>query len=257
MSYYTIYQITNLVNNKIYIGCHKTIDPYDGYMGSGKLLNEAIKKYGLSNFKKDVIYIFDNPDEMYSKEAEIVNDDFILREDTYNIKRGGTGGWDHIDSKDLWKNDEYRSKTIGAMKETRSKLDYREKRSEITKNIFKDLEIRNRHKESVAKVWEDSEKCKNHSDTMKKVWEDSGLRERQSQTQKRICNDPNHLKKKSNIMKEKWKDPEFRKKQRESRVLVNKDTIWIYSEKDDTEKQIHKDKPIPQGYRKGRRRRKK
>jgi len=31
-----IYQITNKVNNKIYIGLHSTKDINDGYMGSGK-----------------------------------------------------------------------------------------------------------------------------------------------------------------------------------------------------------------------------
>ena len=43
MEYYYIYQITNLVNNKIYVGVHKTKDLNDGYMGSGKVIISAIK----------------------------------------------------------------------------------------------------------------------------------------------------------------------------------------------------------------------
>jgi hypothetical protein len=54
--YYLIYKITNLINNKIYIGKHITKDKNDDYMGSGKLITRAIEKYGLENFKKEIIF---------------------------------------------------------------------------------------------------------------------------------------------------------------------------------------------------------
>ena len=90
--YYTVYKITNLVNNRIYIGAHKTKNIDDGYMGSGKLIRRAINKHGLENFEKEILFIFDNPDEMFSKEAEIVDENFIEEENTYNLKAGGFGG---------------------------------------------------------------------------------------------------------------------------------------------------------------------
>lgn len=92
--YYTIYKITNDTNNKIYIGCHKTKDINDNYMGSGTRIKMALKKYGIENFTKEILYIFDSPEEMFNRETMIVDDNFVLREDTYNLKIGGSGGWE-------------------------------------------------------------------------------------------------------------------------------------------------------------------
>lgn len=92
--YYTIYKITNTLNGKFYIGSHRTKNINDSYMGSGKLLKRAYEKYGIENFTKEILFIFDTAEEMYAKEAEIVNEDFLLEENTYNVKCGGYGGWD-------------------------------------------------------------------------------------------------------------------------------------------------------------------
>lgn len=94
--FYTVYKITNLINDKIYIGVHKTKNLDDGYMGSGKLIKMAIDKYGLDNFKKEYIYIFDNEDDMYKMESIIVDEEYLKIESTYNIKEGGNGGWSKV-----------------------------------------------------------------------------------------------------------------------------------------------------------------
>lgn len=99
--FYLIYKITNNINNKIYIGSHKTKNKDDGYIGSGKYLNRAIKKYGIENFTKEILFVFDNATEMYNKEAELVDDNFLSEENTYNLKRGGFGGWDYVNSNNL------------------------------------------------------------------------------------------------------------------------------------------------------------
>lgn len=96
--HYTIYKVTNQINGKFYIGSHKTKDLNDKYMGSGKYLKHAQEKYGMENFKKEILFVFHTAEEMYAKEAEIVNADFLAEENTYNLKIGGFGGFDYINS---------------------------------------------------------------------------------------------------------------------------------------------------------------
>ena len=101
---YIVYCTTNLVNNKIYIGVHGTVDPdiFDGYLGNSLstkdkyLMNHpkepfhyAVKKYGIKNFQRKTIAVFDTVEEALQLEKQIVNEDFIKRKDTYNITVGG------------------------------------------------------------------------------------------------------------------------------------------------------------------------
>ena len=87
--YYLVYKVTNLVNGKIYVGFHKTSKIDDGYMGSGKLIKRAIEKYGIENFHKEIIQVFDNQKDAELLEATIVDKEFTLRDDTYNVAVGG------------------------------------------------------------------------------------------------------------------------------------------------------------------------
>ena len=99
--FYYLYEIRNLINDNIYVGVHKTTDMDDGYMGSGKILKRAIHKYGSENFQKTILEMFDDQEQMFQREEEIVNDEFLLREDTYNLRRGGSGGFDYINKNGL------------------------------------------------------------------------------------------------------------------------------------------------------------
>jgi hypothetical protein len=98
---YTIYKTTNLINNKIYIGKHQTLNPNDDYLGSGKALIKAIQKYGRDNFQKEILFEFNTEAEMNAKEIELVTEEFCNRKDTYNIALGGDGGW-HLSNQERW-----------------------------------------------------------------------------------------------------------------------------------------------------------
>lgn len=97
MFYYT-YKTTNSVNGHYYIGAHKTEDFNDGYIGSGTVLKKAIKKHGKEKFFKEILKFHPSEKEMYAHERAIVNEAFVARPDTYNLKLGGAGGFDYINS---------------------------------------------------------------------------------------------------------------------------------------------------------------
>jgi hypothetical protein len=94
--HYYLYQITNTVNGKVYVGVHKTSNINDGYMGSGKVIKRAIEKYGIENFTKIILETFETVEAMYAAEKEMVTEEFLTRDDVYNLRRGGTGGFDYI-----------------------------------------------------------------------------------------------------------------------------------------------------------------
>ena len=89
-----LYKTTNLLNGKFYIGVHEG-NINDNYLGSGVTLKKAIKKYGIINFKRDIIKIFTNSIDAYLAEAEMVTIELINNKLCYNETLGGRGGWYH------------------------------------------------------------------------------------------------------------------------------------------------------------------
>jgi len=59
-------------------------------MGSGTQIVDAIKEHGLDNFEKLILYVFYNQKDALKKEKELVNREFIARNDTYNLCIGGS-----------------------------------------------------------------------------------------------------------------------------------------------------------------------
>lgn len=116
MDHYTVYKITNLVNGKYYVGKHictvkckhrkKSFDNLCcAYMGSGGAakgggFKAAKKKYGLENFKKEILFVFETEAEMNEKEAEIVTEELVASGLVYNLCPGGQGGFGYLNTSD-------------------------------------------------------------------------------------------------------------------------------------------------------------
>ena len=174
MQYY-LYEIKNNLNGKIYVGVHKTKNLDDGYMGSGKVINSAISKYGIDNFTKTILETFETKEQMFAREREIVTEEFLMREDVYNLRRGGLGGFDYINEsgipkfKDKLHSEEtkqkIRLKRIGIThyiptEETKKKIsNSKTGKSTKLKDCPKSEEHKRKISEAMKKRWREKKEC--------------------------------------------------------------------------------------------------
>lgn len=85
------YKITNLINGHYYYGirtCH-CLPGKDPYMGSGIRLHKAYRKYGIENFKKEIIRVCKTREDVLDLERWIVYDKLINDNSCYNMSLGG------------------------------------------------------------------------------------------------------------------------------------------------------------------------
>lgn len=107
---YIVYLTICTSNNKIYIGVHQTENPdiFDGYIGCGVKINVPasykksktpfqydVNKYGIDKFKRITLRVFDTKEEAFKLESLLIDEEFLSRNDTYNIKLDEEGGWAH------------------------------------------------------------------------------------------------------------------------------------------------------------------
>lgn len=89
-----IYKTTNLVNGKFYVG--KCVnDPREKYLGAGLLIKQAIEKYGVENFRREILqYAAQN--ELDDLERAWI-DRLNARTLGYNIQEGSAATQSHLD----------------------------------------------------------------------------------------------------------------------------------------------------------------
>ena len=117
-----LYQTTNLINSKIYVGVHKCTNTSTSkcYLGSGYALKPAIKKYGRENFTRVTLAEFGCSKDAYLAEAKVVTEEFLNRPDTYNICLGGREGRPHTPESKAKLSAAHKGKIISP--ETREKI---------------------------------------------------------------------------------------------------------------------------------------
>ncbi len=84
-----VYETTNLINGKKYRGIHKTKNLNDGYIGSGIVFENAVKKYCKENFQRKILEFCNSYEELLEKEKFYVDINWVKDKNNYNIKTGG------------------------------------------------------------------------------------------------------------------------------------------------------------------------
>lgn len=88
-----IYETTNIINGRKYIGKKKSSIFDENYLGSGVLLQKSIKKYGRNNFKTIILQWCKTREELNESEKKfIMLNNAYKSNDFYNIATGGEGG---------------------------------------------------------------------------------------------------------------------------------------------------------------------
>ena len=85
-----LYKITNIVTGEYYVGKHNGWEQ-NGYWGSGYRIQNSIKKYGIENFKYEIL-CFGSIEYIYELEKKYVTPEMVdLDEKCLNLTIGGLG----------------------------------------------------------------------------------------------------------------------------------------------------------------------
>lgn len=90
-----VYETTNLINNKKYIGkcIFGRINDWKNYLGSGKYFKRALNKYGKENFKREILFLAIDEEELNDIEEKVIEIvGAVESSEFYNLKKTAIGG---------------------------------------------------------------------------------------------------------------------------------------------------------------------
>ena len=106
-----VYKTTNLINGKIYVGQKKSDKFIPTYFGSGTLIRRAVEKYGVDNFKVEIIDSSEDAFDLDEREKfwiEELKSNF--KYGNYNIADGGYLAKYDFNEQPEWRQEEIRAK---------------------------------------------------------------------------------------------------------------------------------------------------
>jgi len=218
-----LYRITNLLNGKYYLGkrSFKGKMPEDDikYLGSGKLIRRAIKKYGKESFKKEILSQHKTLKELNEAEATLITEKEINDLMCYNTTLGGHGGYLGGSASDK-------------LRKTQQTPEYRKNMSIALSNP----DVKRKISESLRKTMSDPLWKENFSKIQKEAQNRPEEKLRNSLNQKKAQNRPEVKEAKSKRMKIAFTKEETIIKHKEScntesfknaQSNKTKDTVWI------------------------------
>lgn len=164
-----IYVITNLINGKKYIGKDSKNSKY--YIGGGKLIKYAIKKYGKHNFKKEILeYCLDKKTLSEREKYWIEHFNAIDSDSFYNLLKGGEGGPGFPKGKPnkKWSPDrakKFKKTMKDFFQNTKNKKEWKQKHLEGIKKQQKRI-LSEDHKEKISNALKGNQFRKNKKDTI-------------------------------------------------------------------------------------------
>lgn len=205
-----IYKIQNLINKKIWIG--QSIDPYrrwdDHKHYSEKLkkhpLYASMRKYGIGNFKFDIIDFAISQVKLDNKEIEYIKfyDCLFKNGNGYNIEMGGKTA---IVTEDVRKKISERTKNAMSDENVRRHISVK------LKLKWKDPIYRNKQLLQLKKRALNKQYIADFSTRIKKMWMDPEFREKQLSRLKKQGKDPSYKQKQREIKLNAYKDNEYKK----------------------------------------------
>lgn len=218
IKYYLVYKITNVVNNKIYVGKHYGFDDDKYFASGGLIIQRAIKKYGKRNFIKETIKKYKSLEKVNKGEKYWIkklnsfhpNDHPNRNEIIKKISLGGKNRWKNSSAKFKRNHSESRKGNKNGMYGKIHTNNSKKEMSEKIKKKWKNIDFRNKiiNKSRNKKISE-SKRKKFDKVFMKKyinMYHDSSLTTKNIKNLLKIGHTVfNRLKKELNFEKRKYK----------------------------------------------------
>jgi group I intron endonuclease len=238
---YKIYLITNLKNNKQYVGITKFSleERFSQHIKRGFILTEAIRKYGKDLFSIELIEEVETAERAYELEIFYIEKYNTKSPNGYNLTDGGDGifGWEATE--------EYRKECSERVKELHKQKKvgmYGKKHTEQTREKMKESA------KEVERTWLIGRK---HSpETIELLRQKNLGRKHTEETRQKIKENHHDISGENNPMYGRKHSSETIEKMKQKRAQNRVKRIWVNNQVE--EKLIPVDGPIPLGYTLGR-----